>query len=121
MAGGGHPPAEPALLATGRCRVGDTADRGSEDVPQTPDRLRLAEGVSLGQNVQARFRRHFVLRQCVPQLRHALDRDFEAHRLALLRAESKALLTAAAKASAAATFVMQAGTESAVEPERLAA
>jgi antirestriction protein ArdC len=47
--------------------------------------------------------------------------EYLAHWLGILRADSKALMTAAAKASAAATFIMQAERGVVVEPDRLAA
>jgi antirestriction protein ArdC len=47
--------------------------------------------------------------------------EYLAHWLGILRADSKALMTAAAKASAAATCIMHGGSAAIAEPDRLAA
>lgn len=49
------------------------------------------------------------------------SQEYLAHWLRLLRADSKALMTAAAKASAAAIFIVQAESRASAAPERLAA
>ena len=49
------------------------------------------------------------------------SQEYLAHWLAILRADSKALMTAAAKASAAASFIMQAQSAAGIALERLAA